>query len=384
VADRRIPVIRTKAIQISSPGFTRKGIFGLSAPKTPSQLNRILVIRFGRLGDVVLLTPALHALRLGFPAARIDVLVDERYSPILSMCPAVSRVIPINRLNMRDGSKLRACWNILQLASALRSELYDLVLDCHSFRETHLLTWYSQAGRRLGLKRAYSTYLPFCFNMNPVLEDESLHVSDLFLSMLRPLGIDPSSTVPELKVPADEVAKAQDFLRGHRISGETLLVGLNVGAGSLSRTWPAERFARLAARILDYRTAARIVVFSPPGVDPLGGQLFARLKSDKILLAPILPLMEFAAMMSRCSLLVSNDTGPMHLGAAVGAPTLGLFSAGRPDQYRPLGTQCRWVRRVPIEELEVEEVWALVSGMLESIESGRAAQGRLYAGWQRS
>lgn len=336
------------------------------------QINRILVIRFGRLGDVILLTPALKALRARFPAAWIDVLVDQRYAPILAMCPAVSRTLPVNRMEMRDGSKLRACWSIFRLANILRRERYDLVLDCHSFRETHLLTWYSHAQRRLGLKRLHSTYLPFCFNMDPVPEEDSVHVAQMFLSMLRPLGIDAcSGDPPGLEVPSDEVQRARDFLRNNRISNKTLLVGLNVGAGSAARTWPEESFACLAQKVFDHRPDARIVIFSGPGQDAVALRLSERLKCGRVLLAPDLPLIELAAMMSQCTLLVSNDTGPMHLGAAVGVPTLGLFSVARPDHYRPLGSMNRWLRSLPIEALQVEEVWEQVSRMLEAIEPGK-------------
>src|SRR5438034_5147783 len=118
--------------------------------------NRILLIRFARLGDVILLVPAIRLLRQRFPNANIAVLVDHRYAPILQMCSAVDEVIAINRAAMRGGSKLVAAREIFNLAKRLRRRRYELVIDFQSFRETNLLAGYSQATFRLGLRRKHS------------------------------------------------------------------------------------------------------------------------------------------------------------------------------------------------------------------------------------
>src|SRR5437867_9825922 len=107
--------------------------------------SRILLIRFARLGDVILLVPAIKLLRKRFANANITVLVDHRYAPILQMCSAVDEVMGVNRLAMRDGSKLVAAREIFNLAKRIRGRRYDIVIDFQSFRETNLLVWYSQA-----------------------------------------------------------------------------------------------------------------------------------------------------------------------------------------------------------------------------------------------
>ena len=84
------------------------------------------------------------------------------------------------------------------------------------------------------------------------------------------------------------------------------------------------------------------------------------------LIARNLNLKEVAGLMHRCRLLVSNDTGPMHLGPAVGVPTLGLFSVGFPEHYRPLGKESRFLKRFPLESLGVQEVYQTVVEMLQT------------------
>jgi ADP-heptose:LPS heptosyltransferase len=332
----------------------------------PSDLKRILIIRFARLGDVILLVPALRALRRHFPGAKLDVLVDHRYAPVLKMCSAVSEVIAVNRLEMRDGSRLKALWNILCLAENLRQQDYDLVSDFHSFRETHLLTWYSQARWRLGLKRVHSPYSSFCFNLEPVVEDDSLHVSSVFLSMLGPLGIKADASDCLLDLPSSQVEQAEAFLRPHRIAGNEWFIGFNVGAGSKSRTWPAERFAQLAVQVLQ-QPAARIVLFSGPREDEISLALHQTLRSSRVILANNLGLPELAALISQCKILVSNDTGPMHLGPAVGVPTLGIFSVARPEHYSPLGRFSRFVRSRSIQTVGVEMVYTEFLQIQESM-----------------
>ena len=330
----------------------------MTPPPNISQIdfNKILLIRFARLGDVILLVPSIRALRNRYPKATIEVLVDRRYAHILEMCSAVDRVIPVNRLAMRDAGKMRAVGRMFRLAQELRAAAYDLVLDFHSFRETHLLTWYTGARWRLGLKRVHSSYWQSCFNLGPVVEDDALHVSAVFLSMLAFLGIDPVPNGHLLDLNSGLKQEADAFLNRHQIKTDALRVGFNLGAVSESRTWPPVRFADLAERITQHHKAV-VIAFSGPNEELLSREFCRRVRSARVIPAPNLALPQLAALFSCCDVLVSNDTGPMHLGAAAGAPTLGLFSVARPNHYHPLGALSRYVSCSPIEHLATETVY---------------------------
>jgi lipopolysaccharide heptosyltransferase II len=340
----------------------------VTRPPNVSQIEfkKILLIRFARLGDVILLVPSVRALRSRYPKAKIEVLVDQRYAGILEMCSAVDRVITVDRLAMRDGGKIRAVGNMFRLAQELRVAAYDLVLDFHSFRETHLLTWYTGARWRLGLKRVHSSYWPFCFNLGPVLEDDALHVSAVFLSILDFLGITPVSNSHLLDLSSELRQEADSFLRRHQIEADALRIGFNLGAGSQSRTWPPEKFAELAERITQ-RHKAVVIAFSGPNEEPLSNKFCRRVRASHVIPAPNLALPQLAALFNRCDVLVSNDTGPMHLGAAAGVPTLGLFSVARPNHYHPLGAASRWVSCPSIEQLDTEIVYQHFLQILDSL-----------------
>jgi heptosyltransferase-2 len=281
------------------------------------------------------------------------------------MCAAIDEVIAVDRVAMRDGNRLVAIRDILKLAERIRRARYELVLDFHSFRETNLLARYSRANWRLGLKRAHGPYLSSCFNLDPVLEDKSQHVSSVFRSLLNPLGIEPHDEEIRLDLSTDDLKMADDFLLHHGVSSHAPLLGFNVGAGSPGRIWPKENFADLAKRLIR-RYDTSVIFFSGPQDGDFSKQVAHLTNDRRTLVANSLSLRLLAAVISRCALLVSNDTGPMHLGPATGVPTLGLFSLGHPEHYRPLGPCSRFVRRHPIEALQVEEVYEIVLQMMKT------------------
>ena len=330
---------------------------------TLSDASRILVIRYGRLGDLVLLIPALRALRQRFPSAHISALVDQRYAAVPEMCSAVDRVIASDRIGMRDSPWWSGALSALRSAQELRKARYDLVIDFHGFRETNLLAWYSRAPWRIGLERNEPSYLPFCFNLDPVPEDQNLHVADRFDSLVEALGVSPGPRDIRLEVPSENRTRAERLLREKGMNGFSCLIGMNLGASAADKMWPAARFAALADKLAD-RFDLGVVLLCGPGEEALLRQAESSLRTDRFALAGQLGLKDLAAVIGRCHLLVSNDSGPMHFGPALGVPTLGLFSLSDPLHYRPLGDRSRVIRRVPVGEIEVEEVFEQVREML--------------------
>ena len=337
--------------------LSRSLFHGLETP-------RILVIRFARMGDLLLLVPTLKALRNSLPRAKISVLVGHRCAPILEMCSAVDEVISVDRVAMRDGSKLTALGEIFRLAENIRRRQFDLVLDLHSFRETNLLTWYSRAPMRLGLKRAKAAFLPFCFNLDPIIEDKTLHVCSVFLASLEALGLNAGQPDCLLDLSIPDLESARLFFEQNPLAPGTRLVGMYIGASSPGRRWPLEKFAELA-RLLSQVSNIKSILFWGPREQIVTRQLEESFPpSSRTLVAGSLPLRQMASLMSNCDLLISNDTGPMHLGPAVGVPTLGLFSLSLPEHYHPIGPSSQFIKRESIDKIGVEEVHRMAAEML--------------------
>jgi heptosyltransferase I len=315
---------------------------------------KVLAIRLGRFGDLVLLLPSLALLKARLPECHLSLLTDTRWTSLAAMCPAIDEIIAVDRLKMRDGPPWRAAAGIVRLMSGLRGRGFDVVIDYHGFRETNLLAWWSGAPARWGLKRFDQSFLSFCFNRPPVVEDKSLHVSESFLKLTTTVAPQDNGAVPQasLVIPEDPLRWAAENVR-------VPFALLFVDAPVPERIWPLDRFAELAKHTVSCHDCSVVIVGrNAHSLDRIDG---VRIFSD-------LPTPHLAALISRATILVSNDTGPMHLGPALGVPTVGIFSVGIPTHFRPTGPLDRSVLGNPIETVGVTEVVEAVDGVWNSID----------------
>lgn len=328
-------------------------------------LVKILAIRFARFGDVVLLLPALSLVKHSFPNARLTFLTGHRCAPLAELCPAIDEVIAVDRLAMRDGPVLRAVADMWRLVKDVRRRRFDLVIDFHSFRETNLLTWMSAAPVRIGMKRYRAPYLGFCFNQPPVLEDKNLHVADMFHRVVSAVaGNQPVSPDARLVVPD----ALQQWASG--VGPNKQRLALYVDAPVPDRVWPPELFAQIADFAIETFGAA-VVVMSGNSGSPLAERVREASRHPNLLsLFSNVAVPQLVALIASARAFVSNDTGPMHIGPAVGVSTLGLFSVGYPEHFRPIGPNGRFLRANPIEKIDVREVKKAVVEMWATADPG--------------
>jgi len=311
---------------------------------------KILAIRLARFGDVILLLPALTALKLNVPGSHLTFLTDHRLSSLAEMCPAIDKIISVDRIAMRDGSRLASLKSMCAVIRDVRHRRFDLAIDFHGFRETNLLTWLSGSPKRLGLKRFDQSFLNFCFNMPPVLEDKSIHASEVFMEVAERFGLRKSPTNSAMIVPES----SRQWVRA--TLGPRPYAALYVDAPTSKRMWPPEHFASVADYLTD-QCGLQVVLIA--GTD--GSQLLTRIQEASGVKEHIRPfsnltIPQLAAIVQAAEILISNDTGPMHLGPILGIPTLGLFSIGLPEHFRPTGPNDRYVLANPIERITVREV----------------------------
>jgi ADP-heptose:LPS heptosyltransferase len=319
---------------------------------------KILAIRFARLGDVVLLLPALATLKQSFPGSRLTFLTGHRCAPLAELCPAIDEVLAVDRVAMRDGPVWRAIADMSRVVKDVRSRKFDLVVDFHSFRETNLLAWISGAPARVAMKRYAAPYLRFCFNRPPVLEDKSLHVAQMFRKVVEEVAGAPALPAPSrLAVPPGLRQWAKEVVpEGPRIT-------LYIDAPVSERVWPPERFAQVADFVIETFDAAVLVISGSSGSGLAKRVRQASRHPIRLSLFTDVSVLEVAALIDASRLLISNDTGPMHFGPVVGVLTLGLFSVGYPEHFRPAGPNDRFLRANPIEKIQVSDVIETVEQM---------------------
>jgi ADP-heptose:LPS heptosyltransferase len=330
--------------------------------------QNILVIDFGQLGDVVLSLPALHAIRAKFPRARITVAVGKPGKLVVEMSHAADETLVVDRVSLRDGSKPLSVWRIARLVREVRARRFDFVIDLHSLSETNLLGFLSGARLRLyGRRPTRSLDFLSNFRPRPSIEDRSKHAVDRYLDVIAPLGAVEAATavsrVPRLPTRAEDVRAVDELLRKERAGTDAPLVGMFPGAGHASRRWPLARFAELAAR-LENNDGVRTLVFAGPEERPLVKAMRAEFPRSTIIFDR-LSVPQLAAAAARTSVFVSNDTGPMHIAAAVGTPVVILMSEHPMlDAYVPPGERHRVLHRPSITQITTEEAYTATRSAL--------------------
>ena len=335
--------------------------------------RNILVIDFGQLGDVVMSLPSLRALRERFGLAQITVAVGKPGGEIIGMSGYADKVIEVDRVALRDGFKPLSVVRIFQVAKDVRRRQFDFVIDLHSFAETNLLGFFSGASKRLfSRRRGRSLDLLANFKPAPPVEENNRerHQVDRYLDVLRPLGITEAERVPRLTTRFEDDREIDRLLRKSRAEMGAPLIGLFPGAGHESRRWPLEKFAQLADALVR-NDAVRPIVFAGPEERALIPQIRKIFPSSTVVLDQ-LSIRQLAASLARLAVFVSNDTGPLHIAAAVGVPIVLLLDGRAPDSYIPLGEPKRVICGAAISQISVEEVYAgaralLAAGRVESL-----------------
>ena len=325
--------------------------------------RNILVIDFGQLGDVVMSLPALRAIRERFPQARITVAVGKPAGEILALAGYSDATIEVDRVALRDGPKLAAGARILKLISQVRKGRFDFVIDLHSLSETNLLGWVSGAPQRLFSRRPGRS-LDFLANFSPTpaRESQDAHFIDRYLAVLEPLGIFNADRRPWIKSTNSGDAAIEALLKKEKAQSGSLLIGIFPGAGHPSRRWPLEKFAELADFLIR-NDHVRVIVFAGPEETKLLPEMKKLFPSSTIFFSR-LTIAQLASAQARLTMFISNDTGPMHIAAAVGTSVISIMDRPTPHGYIPIGDQHRLIFGKTIQDISVEQVYKVAHELL--------------------
>lgn len=282
-------------------------------------IHNILVRAVNWIGDAVMTTPALMAVRETYPKARITLLANPLVGQLLQGHPAVDRVLVFDRKREHHGLVGR-----LRLARQLKQEQFDLAIILPNSFDSALIPWLARIpqrwgkasdGRSLLLTRRF-------YEQNP---SQDRHEVQYYCDLLRSFGFSATQSEPFLTTTPQEDQAAVELLGAHGISANDRLLGINAGAsfGSAKRWYP-ERFGLVAKHLTD-AWGARVVLFGGPDEVEIVAEIEQRLQGQCLNMAGKTSVRQLMALIKRCNFFVTNDSGPMHIAAAFGVPLVAVF-----------------------------------------------------------
>lgn len=301
-------------------------------------VTSILIVRLGALGDIVHAAPAAAALRAAYPDARLDWLVDVRHRHLLDLVPILSNRIAI------DTRAIRGPVGVPQVVRGLRAVGYDVALDLQGLLKSAVLAHLSGAKRVIGFTRpqlreaAASAFYNVSVDPGP-----ARHVVDRGLAIAAAAGAATTTRAFPFAAPASD-APARVRAALDLAAGEAFMA-LNPGAAWPNKRWPADRFGALAAALRE-RAGLRSIVLWGPGEEALA-QAVCDASNGAARPAPQTSLDDLIAIVADAALVVSGDTGPLHLAAAAGAPIVGLYGPTDPARNGPWAPDDVTVSRSP-------------------------------------
>lgn len=307
------------------------------------KVEHILIFSFSHIGDAVLSTAVIPPLQKHFPDARISVLLGPKAQELLW------GDVRLSELTIYDNHGLHAGLSgKLRLIGELRARKFDLSVDLRdSFWSRFVggIRWWIPLSQRL-LEARRSTLdarpsSPSFFSgikhLVSNIQHPATHAVDRYLGILRAHGVECEGAAPKLHPLPSEKRLASDFLSRNGVSARDMLIGIHPGGGWSYKLWPIERFAALADLLIQ-RYSAKVLLFAGPDEAQLQDQMVNLMKSSPILVRDI-GLRQLAALTQRCCLYIGNDTGPMHIAAAVGTRVIAIFGPTNASRSGPYGNK---------------------------------------------
>ncbi|MHB8809057.1 MAG: lipopolysaccharide heptosyltransferase II [Desulfobulbaceae bacterium] len=305
----------------------------------PQGLRKILIRSTNWIGDAIMTTPAVRTIRRNFPEAEITLLALPWVADVFRASPRVDRILSYERAGRHAG-----LWGKFTLAAELRRERFDGAILLQNAFEAAFITLLAGIPVRAG----YTTDgrgLLLTHGVRRTAEIKKLHQVHYYQEMVRGLGCVPGDDDLELVVPGEGDAWAKDFLREANLAGRKI-IGLNPGASyGPAKRWPAEKFAALAREL--HRSPDSFLLLFGTSADRQAADEIKGACPDKgrvMDLTGRTTLAQAMGLISCCHVFVTNDSGLMHVAAALATPTVAIFGSTNPVTTGPFSVNSSVVR----------------------------------------
>ena len=285
------------------------------------KIHRILVIRTDRMGDVLLNIPAIRALKQSFNSS-IVALVNPDVKELLEGSPEIDQILSFDEGKWNKSLLIR-----LKLLLQIRKMRFDLVVILNPSKRFHILTYLAGIPRRLGYDRKWG------FLLSHKIEDRKFlgkkHEVEYNLDLVRSIGASTEDKRISIKLGQEDAQFVEDLLLKYAIKDKDLIIAIHPHSSNPAKCWPKENFAHLIDELF-LRFSAKVVIIGTAQDRSLVIKLIALTKYAPINFSGKLTLKQLAAFFKRCALLISNDSGPVHIACAVNTPTAVVFGRNIP------------------------------------------------------
>ena len=342
------------------------------------RFKNILITKPSSLGDIVLALPALRALRLSFPEAKISWLIRPEFAPLIENHPHLDEIITFDRkLLGKAWFHPGAFGALLSLIRKLRRSDFDVTFDFQGLFRTASLAWLSGCKKRFGMANARE-FATFFYTDKITQNIECIHMVDFYLKIIRAAGASDFGVEFVFPQNPDAEESVSDLLESHGIRGNYAV--LIPGSAHPDKCWPPERFAQLADRISSEYNFS-IVATGSASEAGIAEKIREKAAVPIANLAGQTSLSELVALLKRAGLVVSNDTGPGHIAAALGMPLVLMFGRANPIRLEPYqrkhcvaaiepdgrGTAINnFEPKYDIKNITVEQVYEKIAGQLKT------------------
>ena len=289
----------------------------------------LLIIKFSSLGDIILSTAALRAIREKFANNfKISFLIGEESKDALLRCPYIDELLVADFKNKDKGLK-----GLLNLAKILRKKNLDIVIDLQNNRRSHILSFLSLCVCRYGYDNK-----KFGFLLNRRIKDEKAAIDPVAhqFRILKMLGIDLENSRLELWPTQEDQRYIDDLLSSQWLSANQRIIGINIGASErwLTKSWPKGNIIKLCEG-LGHRDM-RVVITGTEKDLSRSDELMNTVKNTKLInTCAKTTVNQLACLIKRCAVFISADSSPLHIAAAVGTPFIALFGPTDPRRHLP-------------------------------------------------
>lgn len=287
--------------------------------------KKILVTFLMHLGDLTLTTPFIHALRKAAPDAQITFLADEKLKDVVLHNPYLDEVITIDKKG-RDNSLLA----LIACARKLSGMDFDVLINLHPNERCSFICALTKTSVRAGT--THKLFKPLWDVFTPL--NRKIHAADMYLNVLEQLGVQHIEHNGLEIFPGEEhLRHAEAFWRENGVFGSDKLIGFNIGSAVVTKRWSPERFAKVADILAG--KGYKPVFFGGTMDEEMVHQAVSRMQTTPIVATGAFTIGGLAAAMRRCSLIITNDSGPMHVAISQKVPIVAMYGPSSPKLYGP-------------------------------------------------